>query len=1072
MKTKKMTVEGHSACTVQVTPPAKKLKQARLPFQVLAASPAGSTPSPLCKLVKKKRKLSESSEDVKVKVKVMRSCTNKKRESKENVHDPAKPVECAGKLENKKKASATSPVARCSIEPKKCETETEDKTENLCDVICLSDSESDACVAEVPDERNVRSSSVSKRVSLRGPNNSPSSSKRQSSRKGNESKKKYLTPVAKPIGDSQTAEHDGNESTSKSAAGKVASRLESVASTVVENGKLLKKNTSTKSAAIKLYSAAVTGKLSQDDDDDNIVLSESSETESDESEDLDSEGEATAQKSPSEAEMHKSPVKEETCKSPVNGKTRKSSGREKAQKSSESSEKDSKIEKNDLSETHKTPLKKTPSPRVANMSKRTPRQVQKQLESEKKKEEKARQKQEREKRRAEEREEKRKQIEQKREQQRKEKEEKEEQKKKEREEKEKKRLAELELKNEERKAKEEERRTKEEERKAKEEERRKREEQKMQEKKLKEQAEEEVKRKKEKEAAAFTSFFVPKKSEPKQMEAQQNTRRSFRPFMVKNDMRLATVSRASLSGGNKHELERAIREQSCTELYLRELRSGKITSRRDVQTWPLKDLQDEVMIIDDDMGGMDRDNLVMESHPPVNIPHPKLLQFHENKRPPYWGTWTKKSTCVGPRRPFGKEENLFDYDVDSDDEWEEEEPGESLNGSEDEKESEDEYEVDNDFFVPHGYLSDEENFEEEEGGQSPETMKAKLKLLAIEFEEERMQKTQRLKPGLIGCIWTRGSTASTKVGEQMRQFLAAWRAVYQSNGPIELSVPDEEACPRSPNSEAKPPGNQSSAKRRRRVKFPESALPDLVKLIHGNKNSQNFLLREFLAHWLKQRSLETASNKCDEEVLPAPESAPVLSKKSILNKIKEIATWQQCPEEGTMHGQMCWYVSSETRSALGLSDLKVLNMWEYNLKRRRLADNGEKVNSPVSCAGAADSSHRSCPNSGQLITKFTKVLSEKERQKQLSPIAAKSERDTATKTKRKIIFPVADSPSSLPSSRKKVQLTSLPKSSHSLVKYLKSPKNSTASMKPENSPEVQSQSNEEAAAIGDCIIID
>lgn len=39
----------------------------------------------------------------------------------------------------------------------------------------------------------------------------------------------------------------------------------------------------------------------------------------------------------------------------------------------------------------------------------------------------------------------------------------------------------------------------------------------------------------------------------------------------------------------------------------------------------------------------------------------------------------------------------MDYEVDSDDEWEEEEPGESLHGSDDEKEveSEDEYEIDN-----------------------------------------------------------------------------------------------------------------------------------------------------------------------------------------------------------------------------------------------------------------------------------------------------------------------------------------------------------------------------------------
>jgi chromatin assembly factor 1 subunit A len=62
-------------------------------------------------------------------------------------------------------------------------------------------------------------------------------------------------------------------------------------------------------------------------------------------------------------------------------------------------------------------------------------------------------------------------------------------------------------------------------------------------------------------------------------------------------------------------------------------------------------------------------------------------------------------------------QKFFDYEVDSDEEWEEEEPGESLHGSDDEKESEDEYEVDNEFFVPHGYLSDEENVGQEDEDQ-------------------------------------------------------------------------------------------------------------------------------------------------------------------------------------------------------------------------------------------------------------------------------------------------------------------------------------------------------------------
>lgn len=48
--------------------------------------------------------------------------------------------------------------------------------------------------------------------------------------------------------------------------------------------------------------------------------------------------------------------------------------------------------------------------------------------------------------------------------------------------------------------------------------------------------------------------------------------------------------------------------------------------------------------------------------------------------------------------------------MDSDEEWEEEQEGESIDGSaagSDDEQDGDEYEVDNVVFVPHGYLSDE-----------------------------------------------------------------------------------------------------------------------------------------------------------------------------------------------------------------------------------------------------------------------------------------------------------------------------------------------------------------------------
>lgn len=85
-------------------------------------------------------------------------------------------------------------------------------------------------------------------------------------------------------------------------------------------------------------------------------------------------------------------------------------------------------------------------------------------------------------------------------------------------------------------------------------------------------------------------------------------------------------------------------------------------------------------------------------------------------RPPYWGTWTKQSKNVRARRPFGRDEKL-DYEIDSEDDWEEEGEGEDL-GSEDEVEDMDlDRSKDNDglgeedgdgFVVDDGYLSEDE----------------------------------------------------------------------------------------------------------------------------------------------------------------------------------------------------------------------------------------------------------------------------------------------------------------------------------------------------------------------------
>ncbi|XP_022718437.1 chromatin assembly factor 1 subunit FAS1 [Durio zibethinus] len=94
----------------------------------------------------------------------------------------------------------------------------------------------------------------------------------------------------------------------------------------------------------------------------------------------------------------------------------------------------------------------------------------------------------------------------------------------------------------------------------------------------------------------------------------------------------------------------------------------------------------------------------------------QLLQFDKSYRPAFYGIWPKKSNVVRPRCPWRKDPDL-DYDVDSDEEWEEEEPGESLSDCDkDEEESsegcsradDDDDEIEDEFFVPDGYLSENE----------------------------------------------------------------------------------------------------------------------------------------------------------------------------------------------------------------------------------------------------------------------------------------------------------------------------------------------------------------------------
>jgi chromatin assembly factor 1 subunit A len=306
----------------------------------------------------------------------------------------------------------------------------------------------------------------------------------------------------------------------------------------------------------------------------------------------------------------------------------------------------------------------------------------------------------------------------------------------------------------------------------------------------------------------------------------------------------------------------------------------------------------------------------------------KLLQFHDNNRPAYYGTWRKHSRIINPRNPLQRDTSVFDYEVDSDDEWEEEEPGESLSHSEDDDDDETEAEQDEEgdgFFVPHGYLSEGEGCEddEEELGISPEKRKARQLARASKWEADIAKKADVLHPIVIGINWWNPNAACDSLSK-----LQEFKVILFDKAPIATVNPADEA------SNGKLEGNDKRSKGPTYIPVPEAALQDLARLVHGNERSIKKLVREFCEFWFHktatdQMSIEAGCRKC------------MISKGRLKRKIQEIAVYElrsQYPR------RKLWYVNSDMLKALNLSDLPVPTEWHWITK---LPSNGSSDDKKV-----------------------------------------------------------------------------------------------------------------------------
>ncbi|XP_069784934.1 chromatin assembly factor 1 subunit A isoform X2 [Narcine bancroftii] len=422
------------------------------------------------------------------------------------------------------------------------------------------------------------------------------------------------------------------------------------------------------------------------------------------------------------------------------------------------------------------------------------------------------------------------------------------------------------------------------------------------EKRLKEE-EKRLKAEKVKEISEITRFF----KKPKVPQAPKTLAGScgkFAPFEIKEHMVLAPTSRIYLDQEVLEQLDELLEHQNFSSNYFKELHNQK--PRTSGPTSPRISLTEssscsDVIMIDTNLSSDGRKFCRM-----------KLLQFRENHRPAYWGTWQKKSARISPRNPFVKDEPLLDYDVDSDDEWEEEEPGESLSHSEGDDDDEGDDEDDDDgFFVPHGYLSEGEGVTDEEG-ENPEKQKIRQRMRAKEWDElMKGKKFQVLQPTLLGCFWE----GSCDVLHDPTMKILQQFSIHMFENQVE-----DEQLQEIQNGKLKE----------------EQILMSLVPLLHGNVNGQKAIIKEF-QEWYKRKpsadvlalppsdSSPPGSDASRFETWTVDEDVSIPSKAKLQRLIRENGVY----EKRMAFRLKCWYVHEEVLRKFRMENLPVPGQWNH-----------------------------------------------------------------------------------------------------------------------------------------------
>ncbi|KAM4721762.1 chromatin assembly factor 1 subunit A [Rhinophrynus dorsalis] len=423
------------------------------------------------------------------------------------------------------------------------------------------------------------------------------------------------------------------------------------------------------------------------------------------------------------------------------------------------------------------------------------------------------------------------------------------------------------------------------------------------------------------EKSEITRFFQKPKTPPAP-KTFANTCGKFAPFEIKKNMAVAPLCRVEFHLQASEQLDRLLTEQSSKEFFLEEIKNRKSRKmgRTVVPKLPVLNSDgmngelDEIQLLEDSDIVLDK-KIMLEDHlNKSNVParqkfgRMKLLQFCENYRPAYWGTWNRQSRLILPRKPWAQDTELLDYEVESDEEWEEEEPGESLSHSEgdDDNELKEEEEDDDGFFVPHGYLSEDEGGVSDEDFTDPENQKLRQRLKAKEWDElqSKCKKIHVLQPVVVGCVWQCSSSAIDI--SLLQKF---------SVTVLDMPVTEEEVTQEFGTT---------------RNLTDKQILSNLLPLLHGNVNGSKIIIQEFQECCRQGHFSETGGIGTAKNLSVSPDSRTqtlndiVPSKAHLKRIISENSVYEKRPEY-----RMCWYVHSDVLKSLEQETLPVPCQWNY-----------------------------------------------------------------------------------------------------------------------------------------------